>query len=85
MSDLAPEAIVRLEDDAVAVLDQRRLPDEVVELRCRSAAEVADAIRTLAVRGGTAITTPFTQRVNVMTDMVNPPRTGRLAPNPPTR
>jgi methylthioribose-1-phosphate isomerase len=37
------------------VLDQRRLPDEVVELRCASAAEVADAIATLAVRGAPAI------------------------------
>ena len=37
------------------LLDQRRLPDEVVELRCRSATEVADAIATLAVRGAPAI------------------------------
>ena len=42
---LEPERIVRLEDDAVVLLDQRRLPDEEVELRCASAAEVADAIR----------------------------------------
>jgi methylthioribose-1-phosphate isomerase len=46
---------VRLEDDRVVVLDQRRLPDEESELECRSAAEVADAIRTLAVRGAPAI------------------------------
>jgi methylthioribose-1-phosphate isomerase len=39
----------------VVLLDQRRLPDEEVELRCRSAAEVAEAIRTLAVRGAPAI------------------------------
>ena len=37
------------------MLDQRRLPDEEVELRCASAAEVADAIRNLAVRGAPAI------------------------------
>jgi methylthioribose-1-phosphate isomerase len=37
------------------VLDQRRLPGEVVERRCRTAAEVADAIATLAVRGAPAI------------------------------
>jgi methylthioribose-1-phosphate isomerase len=37
------------------VLDQRRLPQKAVELRCASAAEVADAIRTLAVRGAPAI------------------------------
>ena len=53
--DLAPEDILRLEDDRVVFLDQRRLPEEEVELECRSAAEVADAIRTLAVRGAPAI------------------------------
>jgi methylthioribose-1-phosphate isomerase len=39
----------------VVVLDQRRLPDEEVELECRSAAEVAEAIRGLAIRGAPAI------------------------------
>ncbi len=39
----------------MVVLDQRRLPDEEIELRCASAAEVADAIRMLAVRGAPAI------------------------------
>ncbi len=53
--DLAPERIVRLEQDAVVVLDQRRLPEEEVELRCRDAGELAEAIRTLAVRGAPAI------------------------------
>jgi methylthioribose-1-phosphate isomerase len=55
MTDLTPERIVRLESEAVVLLDQRRLPEEEVELRCASAAEVADAIRTLAVRGAPAI------------------------------
>jgi methylthioribose-1-phosphate isomerase len=55
MSELEPHRIVRLEDDAVVVLDQRRLPAEEVELRCATAAEVAEAIRTLAVRGAPAI------------------------------
>jgi methylthioribose-1-phosphate isomerase len=53
--DLAPERIVRLEEGAVVVLDQRRLPQEEIELWCISAAEVAEAIRTLAVRGAPAI------------------------------
>ena len=53
--DLTPERIVRLEEDAVVVLDQRRLPEEEVEVRCASAAEVAAAISTLAVRGAPAI------------------------------
>ena len=39
----------------MVLLDQRRLPEEEVELRCTSAAEVAEAIRTLAVRGAPAI------------------------------
>ncbi len=52
---LEPEAILRLEDDRVVLLDQRRLPLDEVELDCRTAAEVAEAIRTLAVRGAPAI------------------------------
>jgi methylthioribose-1-phosphate isomerase len=52
---LEPERIIRLEDDAVVLLDQRRLPDEQVDLVCRSSADVAEAIRTLAVRGAPAI------------------------------
>jgi len=53
--DLTPDRIVRLEREAVVLLDQRRLPDEEVELRCGSATEVADAIRSLAIRGAPAI------------------------------
>ncbi len=54
---LAPEQIVRLEEDgpAVVLLDQRRLPEEVAEVRCSTAAEVAEAIRTMVVRGAPAI------------------------------
>ena len=52
---LAPEQILRLEDGRVVLLDQRRLPEEVVELECSSAAEVAEAIRAMAVRGAPAI------------------------------
>ena len=53
--DLRPEEIVRLEGDRVVLLDQRRLPDEEVEVECRSAEEVAEAIRTMVVRGAPAI------------------------------
>jgi len=53
--EFEPERIVRLEHDAVVVLDQRRLPAEELELRCRNSADVAEAIRTLAVRGAPAI------------------------------
>ena len=55
MQDLTPFRIVRLEPDAVVILDQRRLPDEEIELRLGSSAEVADAIRTLAIRGAPSI------------------------------
>src|SRR3972149_5386113 len=53
--DLTPSRIARLEPDAVVILDQRRLPDEEVELRLGSAAEVAEAIRAMAIRGAPAI------------------------------
>ena len=39
----------------VRLLDQRRLPLEAVELRCTTTEELAEAIRTLAVRGAPAI------------------------------
>jgi methylthioribose-1-phosphate isomerase len=58
MADLTPEQIVRFEEGPpprVVLLDQRRLPDQVVELDCRTPAEVAEAIQTLAVRGAPAI------------------------------
>jgi methylthioribose-1-phosphate isomerase len=55
--NLEPEDIVRYEEEGpkVVLLDQRRLPEEEVELECTSAADVVDAIRTLAVRGAPAI------------------------------
>ena len=54
---LEPERIVRYEEEGprVVPLDQRRLPDAVVELECASAVEVASAIRKLAIRGAPAI------------------------------
>jgi methylthioribose-1-phosphate isomerase len=57
MAALDPDQIVRFEEDgpAVVLLDQRRLPTEVSYLECRSVDELADAIRTLAVRGAPAI------------------------------
>jgi methylthioribose-1-phosphate isomerase len=55
--DLEPEDIVRFEEDGpkVVLLDQRRLPDEEVELECRTVDELVVAIRELAVRGAPAI------------------------------
>ncbi|HMI28531.1 MAG TPA: S-methyl-5-thioribose-1-phosphate isomerase [Gaiellaceae bacterium] len=55
--DLNPEDIVRYEEDGprVVLLDQRRLPDEEVELECATVAELVTAIRELAIRGAPAI------------------------------
>ena len=57
MQPLSPDQIIRLDESvpAVVLLDQRRLPDAVVELTCRSIPELGDAITTLAVRGAPAI------------------------------
>jgi methylthioribose-1-phosphate isomerase len=54
---LDPDDIVRFEEDgpAVVLLDQRRLPDEVVYVACSSSADVAEAIRNMTVRGAPAI------------------------------
>jgi methylthioribose-1-phosphate isomerase len=42
-------------DGVVQVLDQRRLPDEVVVLELRSVEELCEAIATLAIRGAPAL------------------------------
>jgi methylthioribose-1-phosphate isomerase len=52
---IEPERILRLENDRVVFLDQRKLPLEEVDVECRTAGEVADAIRTMVVRGAPAI------------------------------
>jgi methylthioribose-1-phosphate isomerase len=52
---LDPERILRLEAGRVIFLDQRKLPAEEVEVACESAAEVAEAIRSMVVRGAPAI------------------------------
>jgi methylthioribose-1-phosphate isomerase len=46
---------LRWKGDRLEVLDQRLLPDRVEYLSCRTAAEVAEAIRGMAVRGAPAI------------------------------
>ena len=46
---------LRFEDGALLLLDQRALPDEERWIRCETVEEVADCIRTLAVRGAPAI------------------------------
>jgi methylthioribose-1-phosphate isomerase len=46
--------IVR-EGDAVVMIDQRKLPAEEIYVRCKTAAEVARAIKTMVIRGAPAI------------------------------
>jgi methylthioribose-1-phosphate isomerase len=41
--------------DAIVMVDQRKLPGQEVYVRCRSAQEVAKAIRTMVIRGAPAI------------------------------
>src|SRR5437660_4732073 len=43
------------EDDVVVMIDQRKLPTQEIYVRCRSAAEVARAIKTMVIRGAPAI------------------------------
>src|SRR5579872_2631680 len=43
------------EADAVVMIDQRKLPAEEVYVRCKTAAEVAKAIKTMVIRGAPAI------------------------------
>jgi methylthioribose-1-phosphate isomerase len=46
---------VEWQEDAVVMIDQRRLPGEEVYLRCTTHREVADAIKGMAIRGAPAI------------------------------
>jgi methylthioribose-1-phosphate isomerase len=48
-------ATVEYDQGIVRLIDQRRLPTEAVILECRTYQEVAQAIKTLAVRGAPAI------------------------------
>ena len=41
--------------DRLELLDQRKLPDEIAYVSCRTAAETATAIRDMVVRGAPAI------------------------------
>ena len=51
---MAVEAL-RWKGDRLEVLDQRKLPEETVYITCRTAAETANAIRDMVVRGAPAI------------------------------
>jgi methylthioribose-1-phosphate isomerase len=51
----SPIRTVEWQDGVVVMIDQRRLPVEEVYLRCQTWESVADAIRTMAVRGAPAL------------------------------
>ncbi|RPH55191.1 MAG: S-methyl-5-thioribose-1-phosphate isomerase, partial [Acidobacteria bacterium] len=42
-------------DDTIVMIDQRKLPSNELYVRCRSAQEVARAIKTMVIRGAPAI------------------------------
>src|SRR5918995_5625779 len=43
------------QDDAIVMVDQRKLPGQELYIRCRTPQEVARAIRTMVIRGAPAI------------------------------
>src|SRR5262245_8520913 len=43
------------EDDVVVMIDQRKLPSQEIYIRCKTATEVAKAIKTMVIRGAPAI------------------------------
>src|SRR6195952_3398296 len=46
---------IEWQGDVVVMVDQRKLPGQEIYLRCRTAQEVAKAIRTMVIRGAPAI------------------------------
>jgi methylthioribose-1-phosphate isomerase len=46
---------IEWKDDAVVMIDQRKLPAQEVYVTCRTASEVARAIKTMVIRGAPAI------------------------------
>src|SRR6476659_3027470 len=46
---------IEWQPDAVVMVDQRKLPGQEIYLHCRTAAEVARAIKTMVIRGAPAI------------------------------
>src|SRR5690349_21931555 len=46
---------IDIQDDMIVMVDQRKLPAQEVYVRCRTAPEVAKAIKTMVIRGAPAI------------------------------
>ena len=50
-----PVATLTWENDALRLIDQTRLPEALIHIDCRDVETVAEAIRSLRVRGAPAI------------------------------
>ncbi|MCB0997320.1 MAG: S-methyl-5-thioribose-1-phosphate isomerase [Acidimicrobiales bacterium] len=74
-----PRPTVDWVDDRLRIIDQTRLPAEVVELDLDTAADVVDAISRLAVRGAPALGGAGALGVVVGFDEVAPDSTGAAA------
>jgi methylthioribose-1-phosphate isomerase len=46
---------IAFEDDVIVMVDQRKLPSAEIYVRCKTALEVAKAIKTMVIRGAPAI------------------------------
>ena len=46
---------IEMQDDAVVMIDQRKLPAQEIYVRCQTPQDVARAIRTMVIRGAPAI------------------------------
>ena len=46
---------IEWQDDAVVMIDQRKLPGKEIYVRCKTSNEVAKAIKTMVIRGAPAI------------------------------
>ena len=83
--------MIRLEGDAVVLLDQTRLPGERVERRCTSVPELCQAIQELAIRGAPAIGIAAAMgmaqaaRSSAATDAASAARRARRRARPPGR
>jgi methylthioribose-1-phosphate isomerase len=63
---------IQWSDEGVVMIDQTRLPAEEIYVTCRSYTEVADAIRTMIVRGAPAIGVAAAMGVALGVSFANP-------------
>ena len=66
-------------DDAIVMIDQRKLPAEEVYVRCRTVQDVAKAIKTMVIRGAPAIGVAAAMGLALAVRTSKAPGTQRLA------